>query len=134
MRDRLVRADRPAELLTLLGVLDRQLHGVLRHAHQLRRDENLNAVHCMWLFDVQGLARHRRDAVHPARHVPELGALEPDELDDLMHDILISHEPPRGRTRLVDWLRTNADTVGRVYASEVVRHYRRSSNHAKEAA
>ena len=57
-----------------------------------------------------------------------------DELDDLMHDILISHEPPRGRTRLVDWLRTNADTVGRVYASEVVRHYRRSSNHAKEAA
>ena len=36
-----------------------------------------------------------------------------------MHDILVSHEPPRGRTRLTDWLRTNADTVGRVYASEV---------------
>src|SRR6202165_358252 len=47
-----------------------------------------------------------------------------DELDDLMRDILISHEPPRGRTRLVDWLRTNADTVGRVYASEIERHYR----------
>ena len=47
-----------------------------------------------------------------------------DELDDLMHDILVSHEPPRGRTRLRDWLRTNADTVGRVYASEIERHYR----------
>src|SRR5260370_2170782 len=31
-----------------------------------------------------------------------------DELDDLMRDILISHEPPRGRTRLSDWLGTNA--------------------------
>ncbi len=57
-----------------------------------------------------------------------------DELDDLMGDILISHEPPRGRTRLTDWLRTNADTVGRVYASEVARHYRRPSNPAREAA
>jgi len=47
-----------------------------------------------------------------------------DELDDLMHDILVSHERPRGRTRLRDWLRTNADTVGRVYASEIERHYR----------
>jgi NADH dehydrogenase len=57
-----------------------------------------------------------------------------DELDDLMHDILVSHEPPRGRTRLTDWLRTNSDTVGRVYASEVARHYRRSSNPDTEAA
>jgi NADH dehydrogenase len=57
-----------------------------------------------------------------------------DELDDLMRDILISHEPPRGRTRLSDWLQTNADRVGRAYASEVVRHYRRPTNPAKEAA
>jgi NADH dehydrogenase len=57
-----------------------------------------------------------------------------DELDDLMHDILLSHEPPRGRTRLTDWLRTNAQTVGRVYASELARHYRRPGNPAKEAA
>jgi NADH dehydrogenase len=57
-----------------------------------------------------------------------------DELDDLMHDILISHEPPRGRTRLTDWLLTNAETVGRVYASEVARHYRRPRTPAKEAA
>lgn len=57
-----------------------------------------------------------------------------DELDDLMHDILISHEPPRGRTRLTDWLKTNAQTVGRDYASEVARHFRHSGNPAKQAA
>src|SRR6266852_3292778 len=57
-----------------------------------------------------------------------------DELDDLMRDILISHEPPRGRIRLSDWLRMNAGTVGRVYASEVARHYRRPTNPVKEAA
>ena len=47
-----------------------------------------------------------------------------EELDDLMHDILVSHEPPRGRTRLTDWLPLNRDEVGRHYASEVKRHYR----------
>lgn len=47
-----------------------------------------------------------------------------DELDDLMRDILISHEPPRGRTRLSDWLRSNRDQIGRGYASEIERHYR----------
>lgn len=47
-----------------------------------------------------------------------------DELDDLMHDILISHEPPRGTTRLTDWLPMHRDEVGRHYASEMTRHYR----------
>ena len=56
-----------------------------------------------------------------------------DELDDLMRDILISQEPPRGRTRLVDWLRTNADTLGRVYASEIERHYRPATAIRREA-
>jgi uncharacterized protein YbjT (DUF2867 family) len=56
-----------------------------------------------------------------------------DELDDLMHDILVSHEPPRGRTRLSDWLRTNADRVGRVYASEIERHYRPATAIPREA-
>jgi hypothetical protein len=51
-----------------------------------------------------------------------------------MHDILVSHEPARGRTRLTDWLPTNSGTLGRVYASEVARHNRRSSNPQKEAA
>jgi nucleoside-diphosphate-sugar epimerase len=48
-----------------------------------------------------------------------------DELDDLMDDILVSHEPPRGTTRLSEWLAVNRDTVGRRYASEMDRHYRR---------
>jgi nucleoside-diphosphate-sugar epimerase len=48
-----------------------------------------------------------------------------DELDDLMHDILVSHEPPRGTTRLSDWLRLHRNNVGRQYASEMERHYPR---------
>jgi NADH dehydrogenase len=48
-----------------------------------------------------------------------------DELDDLMRDILISHEPSRGMTRLTDWLRLHRNDVGRHYASEMERHYPR---------
>lgn len=48
-----------------------------------------------------------------------------DELDDLMHDILVSHEPPRGTTRLTIWLRLHGNEVGRTYASEMDRHYPR---------
>jgi NADH dehydrogenase len=47
-----------------------------------------------------------------------------EELDDLMHDILVSHEPPRGAMRLTDWLPLHRDDVGRRYASEIARHYR----------
>jgi len=47
-----------------------------------------------------------------------------DELDDLMRDILVSHEPPRGTRRLTDWLPLHRDEVGRHYASEIERHYR----------
>jgi nucleoside-diphosphate-sugar epimerase len=57
-----------------------------------------------------------------------------DELDDLMHDILVSHEPPRGSTRLTDWLPLHRDEVGRRYASEIERHYRRRRPAAREAA
>jgi NADH dehydrogenase len=49
-----------------------------------------------------------------------------DELDDLMRDILISHEPSRGTTRLTDWLRVHRHDVGRHYASEMDRHYPRA--------
>jgi NADH dehydrogenase len=48
-----------------------------------------------------------------------------DELDDLMHDILVSHEPPRGTTRLTEWLRWHRREIGRRYASEMERHYPR---------
>jgi len=50
-----------------------------------------------------------------------------EELDDLMHDILVSDEPPRGTTRLTDWLSLHRDQVGRRYASELKRHYREAS-------
>ena len=46
-----------------------------------------------------------------------------DELDDLMHDILVSHEPPGGTTRLTNWLQLHRNDVGRHYASEMERHY-----------
>src|SRR2546423_7573064 len=57
-----------------------------------------------------------------------------DELDDLMHDILISNEPPRGTTRLTDWLALHRDEVGRHYASEIERHYRWPTSAAPRAA
>src|SRR6202011_509060 len=57
-----------------------------------------------------------------------------DELDDLTDDILVSHEPPRGTTRLTDWLALHRDEVGRHYASEIERHYRRRRPAAREAA
>jgi NADH dehydrogenase len=47
-----------------------------------------------------------------------------DEVDGLSSDLLISQQRPTGRTRLSDWLRDHADTVGTRYASELDRHYR----------
>jgi len=47
-----------------------------------------------------------------------------DEIDGLMADLLVSHSPPLGTTRLSDWLEQNRDTVGRYYRSELRRHWR----------
>jgi len=47
-----------------------------------------------------------------------------DELNDLMRGVLVSHEPPRGTTRLTDWMRVHGAEVGRQHASEIERHYR----------
>ncbi len=38
--------------------------------------------------------------------------------------LLVSKGPPTGHTRLSEWLRENAGTVGVGYASELARHYR----------
>jgi nucleoside-diphosphate-sugar epimerase len=46
------------------------------------------------------------------------------ELDGLMEELLVSHEKPRGTRRMDNWLLTNADTLGRTYASELARHWR----------
>jgi uncharacterized protein YbjT (DUF2867 family) len=50
--------------------------------------------------------------------------LTPEEIQGLMADLLVSHAPPTGSTRLSDWLRQNADRVGARYTSELKRHYK----------
>jgi NADH dehydrogenase len=47
-----------------------------------------------------------------------------DEIEGLMSGLLVSNGPPTGRTLFSHWLKQNADTVGRQYASELDRHYR----------
>jgi uncharacterized protein YbjT (DUF2867 family) len=49
--------------------------------------------------------------------------LTPEEVDGLMAGLLVSKEPPRGKTRLADWLKKNKDRVGAKYASEIKKHY-----------
>jgi NADH dehydrogenase len=43
------------------------------------------------------------------------------EIEGLMADLLYVDAPPAGNTRLTDWLRQHADSVGREYASELAR-------------
>lgn len=44
-----------------------------------------------------------------------------DEIDGLMAELLYVDSPPAGRTRLTDWVRKNAATLGVQYASELAR-------------
>ncbi|MEP0814560.1 MAG: NAD(P)H-binding protein [bacterium] len=46
-----------------------------------------------------------------------------DEVIGLMDNLLVSSEPPLGKTKLSDWIRGNAATLGMEYHSEVARHY-----------
>jgi NADH dehydrogenase len=47
-----------------------------------------------------------------------------DELRGLMAGFVATEGPPTGATRLSQWLDEHAGDVGRVYASELARHYR----------
>lgn len=49
--------------------------------------------------------------------------LTEDEIKGLMGDLLVSHRPPTGRTSLESWIKSHAETIGCVYASELARHY-----------
>jgi NADH dehydrogenase len=49
--------------------------------------------------------------------------LTPEEVDGLMAGLLVSKNPPLGRTRLADWLEANRERVGAKYASEIRRHF-----------
>lgn len=57
------------------------------------------------------------------RFVNDVTLNEP-ELQGLMEELLVSHERPRGTRRLDNWLLSNADIVGKKYASELERHWR----------
>ncbi|MGB6837165.1 MAG: NAD(P)H-binding protein [Dehalococcoidia bacterium] len=47
-----------------------------------------------------------------------------DEVEGLRSNLLVSERGPTGHTRLGDWLRDHASTVGTKYASELERHFR----------
>ncbi len=49
--------------------------------------------------------------------------LTEDEIKGLMADLLVSHQPPTGRTSLDGWIKSHAETIGESYASELARHY-----------
>jgi NADH dehydrogenase len=46
------------------------------------------------------------------------------ELQGLVDDLLVSHQPPTGKSRFSDWLQRNAASLGTRYASELGRHFR----------
>lgn len=50
--------------------------------------------------------------------------LTKDEVSGLMANLLVSKEPPTGKTSLRAWLQNNAGKIGMRYASELERHYR----------
>ncbi len=49
--------------------------------------------------------------------------LTPEEVEGLMANLLVSKEPPRGKTKFSEWLEKNRNTIGVKYASELARHY-----------
>lgn len=46
-----------------------------------------------------------------------------------MADLLYVASPPTGQTRLTDWVREHADTLGRHYASELSRRRNRVTSY-----
>lgn len=51
--------------------------------------------------------------------------LTEDEVAGLSGGLLVSEQPPTGWTTFSEWIDANAHLLGRVYASELKRHYRR---------
>ena len=47
-----------------------------------------------------------------------------DELAGLSAGLLVSSQPSSGQTKFSEWVRENAQNLGREYASEIGRHYR----------
>jgi uncharacterized protein YbjT (DUF2867 family) len=51
--------------------------------------------------------------------------LTPDEIRGLTSGLLVSHQPALGRVSFIEWLKENGPTLGRAYANELDRHFRR---------
>jgi hypothetical protein len=49
--------------------------------------------------------------------------LTADELRGLMANKLTSSQMPNGSTRFSEWLKSNVETIGDVYTSELNRHF-----------
>jgi uncharacterized protein YbjT (DUF2867 family) len=47
-----------------------------------------------------------------------------DEVRGLMSNLLVTDSEPNAATRFSEWLRSNADKIGVMYASELARHFR----------
>src|ERR1017187_2101810 len=54
-----------------------------------------------------------------------------EEIKGLMQDLLCTKSPPAGATRLTDWARAHAATLGQHYASEIARRRNRQEASAK---
>jgi len=52
-----------------------------------------------------------------------------EEIDGLMADLLYVDSPPVGKTKLTDWMRENAVSLGRRYTSELARRKDRQSEY-----
>lgn len=96
-------------------------------------------------FTFEGLVRLIAKAVHSRAAVLRMGrgllapilqvlgrttgdvVLTQDELDGLAANLLVSKEPPLGRARISEWLDEYGNGVGQHYASELRRHYSRTS-------
>jgi NADH dehydrogenase len=54
-----------------------------------------------------------------------------DEVEGLMANLLVTNSPPAGTTRLTDWARQHAGTLGKHYASELARRKNRQVEYEK---
>jgi NADH dehydrogenase len=53
-----------------------------------------------------------------------------EEIDGLMADLLHVDTPPTGKTRLTEWAKSHADTLGKQYTSELARRRNRKAAYA----
>lgn len=54
-----------------------------------------------------------------------------DEIEGLMEDLLYVDSPPAGKTKLSEWIRENASTLGTHYSSELARRKNRIASYEK---